>query len=78
MAKNDHFYRQKGANPNQKEQILTDFDGRLPAIMHTLHKVIQTNFEKYQKFLPDAYMLRINQYVIEVILWYQRLKGSIS
>ena len=33
MAKNDHFYRQKGANPNQKEQILTDFDGRLPAIM---------------------------------------------
>ena len=33
MAKNDHFYRQKRANPIQKEQILTDFDGRLPAIM---------------------------------------------
>ena len=33
MAKNDHFYRQKGANPNQKEQILPDFDGRFPAIM---------------------------------------------
>ena len=29
MAKNDHFYHQKRANPNQKEQILTDFDGRL-------------------------------------------------